>query len=221
MNSKTLVQRFAAAVLLAFLFYGAAVAQGGTPLDDPLYGYSQPVASDFLLQTGGFVSTAGGGLDLLYRPGSRPVYGRLYLGGLLNPEKRIDHARDVMFGGFSLGYEKVLNPSPDLYIDSGVVSGMRDDTQFYFRIGGGMTFTRVNRLNITTGERSDKLHPGIHTDMVFGTSTRMTNSTSFYMEIGGRLTWNSALPDMQWMAGPHVSFGVQLFGARPGMTPYY
>jgi len=219
MNSKTVIQRFASAVLLTFLFYSAAAAQGSTPLGDPLHGYSQPAPSDYLLQTGGFINLHGGGADLVYRPGSRPLYGRVYFGGMMNPEKQIDHSRDVMFGGVSMGYERVLNRGSGIYVDSGVISGMREDAQFYFRIGSGVNFTRVNRFNLTTGERSDRLHPGIHTDLMFGVSTRMTTSTSFFIEAGGRLAWNNDLPEMQWMAGPHLSFGVHLFGARP--VPHY
>ncbi|TVQ04725.1 MAG: hypothetical protein EA359_05405 [Balneolaceae bacterium] len=218
---KTFIQRYTTTVFMVLLVYGMAGAQIGTPIGDPLYGYSQPVASDNLLQTGGFINIHGGGADLVYRPGSRPFYGRVYIGGMMNPEKRIDHARDVIFGGFSLGYERVLNRGSGIYVDSGVISSMREDPQYYFRIGSGVNFTRVNHFNITTGERSDSLHPGIHTDLMFGVSARMTTSTSFFIEAGGRLAWNNDLPDMQWMAGPHISFGVHLFGSRPGQVPRY
>lgn len=212
---------FLSALLLSFLMYGLAEAQNRTPYGNSLHDYLRVGTSDYLLQTGGFIGTMGGGADIVYRPGSRPLYGRAYFGGMLNPEKRIDRARDVMFGGISLGYERVLNRGSGIYVDSGVISGMREDRQYYFRIGSGVNFTRVNRLNLATGEQSDTLHPGFHTDLMFGVSARMTGSTSFFIEAGGRLTWNNDLPEMHWMAGPQISFGVHLFGTRPGQVPRY
>jgi len=210
-------------VILSFLF-GTAEAQGlsNSASDDGLnQGYQQPKLGDYLLQAGGFIGTAGSGLGLMFRPGEQPFYGNIYLGGLLDPQSRIEDARDVKFGGFTLGYERVLNPGSGIYADSGVLSLERDDTQFYFRMGAGVNFSRVNRINTDTGEYSSELHPGIHTALLFGTSTRMTQTTSFFMEIGGRIAWNSDLPELRWLIGPHVSFGIHLFGSRPGQGPRF
>lgn len=212
---------YISAVITIFmmLFFGTAGAQGlsNSASDDGLnQRYQQPLLGDYLLQAGGFIGTAGSGVGLMFRPGEQPFYGNIYLGGLLDPQSRIEDARDVKFGGFTLGYERVLNPGSGIYADSGVLSGMREDTQFYFRVGAGANFTKVRRINTDTGEYIVESHPGIHTTILLGTSTRMTQTTSFYMEVGGRMAWNSNLYELRWLLGPHVSFGVQLFGPRPG-----
>ncbi len=210
--------------IFVVLCAGISTAQNDIPpLPAPVdtYQEAQPRMSGYLLQSGGFIGTAGSGLDLMFRPGEQPFYGNIYLGGLLNPESRIEDARSVNFGGFGLGYERVLNPGSGIQVDSGVLSGMREDTQFYLRMGAGANFTRVNRFNTDTGEYTVETHPGIHSTMMLGTSTRLTQSTSFFMEVGGRMAWNANLHELRWLLGPHVSFGVHLFGSGPGMAPYY
>lgn len=221
---QKLVYISAAIIVFVTLLFGTAGAQGlanSASYDDVYQRYQQPRLSDYLLQGGAFIGTAGSGVGLMFRPGNQPIYGDIYLGGMLNPESRIEDARDVKFGGFTLGFERVLNPGSGIQVDSGVLSGMREDTQFYIRVGAGANFTRVNRINTDTGEYTVETHPGFHTTFLLGTSIRTTHTTSFYMEVGGRMAWNSNLHELRWLLGPHVSFGVHLFGTRPGQVSRY
>lgn len=181
------------------------------PEDDPIEKFLNSDNSEYLIRTGAFMGTGSGGAEVTFYSKEKPVFGSLYFGMMANPENRIPDARTMRFGGFTIGYEKPLyvsNTGSQLNVDSGTIQSGHAGMRVYYRLGTGVNFSVVERLNLRTGEQSSRLHPGIQTSGMVGVSTRVSRKFWLFMEMGGMLSWNQSLPQMRWWGRPYLSVGV-------------
>ncbi|MDR9366166.1 MAG: hypothetical protein RI575_12565 [Balneolaceae bacterium] len=200
--------------ILAFLCISPSAAQISLPPifepdDDPFENLLNADFSDYQIRSGAFMGTGSGGAELLVYQKDKPMFLRLHYGMIGNPEKRITNARQMRFGGVSIGVERpiVSNNGSQVNVDSGVMESDRNGIRTYYRLGAGIDFAVVERYSLT-GEQSSKLHPGIQTMGMVGVSTRVSQKLSLFMEIGGMLSWNQGLPQMRWWGQPYLSVGV-------------
>lgn len=183
--------------------------------DDPIEKLLNSDFSNYGIRTGAFMGTGSGGAEITFYSKEKPIFGNLYFGMTGNPETRIPDARTMRFGGFTIGYEKPLYVShsgSQIDVDSGVLQSEHAGMRLYYRLGAGMNFNIVERLNLRTGEQSSRLHPGIQTSGMVGVSTSVSRKLSLFMETGGMLTWNQSIPQMRWWGRPFLSVGVSTAG---------
>lgn len=207
-------------VFLAFIMISTSLAQINFPPvfepgDDPLKNVAHSNNSEYWIRSGAFMGTGSGGAELMIRSKKKSVFGSFHAGMMGNPEKRIPDARQMRFGGLTIGVEKPLyvsNNGSQLNVDSGVLQSGHAGMRLYYRLGAGVNFSVVERINLATGEQSSKLHPGVQTMGMVGVSSPVSKKFSLFMEMGGMLSWNQSLPQMRWWGQPYLSVGVSTAG---------
>jgi len=172
---------------------------------DPKLG--RPGIPGYMMQTAGFLSTAGGGVELTYRQEDRSLFGNTYFGAVINPDKKISGAGTILTGGLNIGVEIALNPrGTNVHGSPVTLSTERDGIRFYTRVAPGVSFIHVRRP-----DGDNELHAGINTMAVLGASTHVKGGSFLFMEMGARAAWFPGLSELRYLAAPQLAVGIQFF----------
>ena len=181
--------------------------ESDTIVADPYLQISRPVTTDYMLQTAGFLSTAGGGVELTYRQSDRSLFGNTHIGAVIDPDRKISGAGTILTGGLNVGVERALNSrGANVHGAPRTLGTESDGIRFYARFAPGVSFINVRRRD---GE--SEFHAGINTMAIFGASTRVTDDSALFVEMGARAAWFPALSELRYLAAPQLAIGIQLF----------
>lgn len=160
-----------------------------------------------LLQGGGYLSTIGGGMEVTWRPGTKPIYSNFSIGGMINPSGKVTDASRIVTAGALVGYERMFYATQPQGSFGGnrIVRADAKGTQFYARFGMGLGVSGVGKIS----ESSFNYYPAINTTVLIGSLTSVSESTSVYIEIGSRTAWHPSLNEIGFLVGPQINIGIQ------------